>query len=73
MVASGAVPLAEGYKAIDIDAITLLLGMMIIVARCAAGRADRPRSANDLSGRRKATAGYAAGAASSSMNAAPAC
>jgi hypothetical protein len=32
MVASGVLPLADAYKAIDIDTITLLLGMMIIVA-----------------------------------------
>jgi Na+/H+ antiporter NhaD/arsenite permease-like protein len=32
MVASGALPLAEAYKAVDLDTITLLLGMMIVVA-----------------------------------------
>jgi Na+/H+ antiporter NhaD/arsenite permease-like protein len=32
MVASGAMPLADAYRAIDIDTITLLLGMMIVVA-----------------------------------------
>ena len=32
MVASGALPLEEAYRAIDLDTITLLLGMMIIVA-----------------------------------------
>ena len=32
MVASGALPLEEAYKAIDLDTITLLLGMMIVVA-----------------------------------------
>jgi di/tricarboxylate transporter len=32
MVASGALPLEEAYKAIDFDTITLLLGMMIVVA-----------------------------------------
>jgi Na+/H+ antiporter NhaD/arsenite permease-like protein len=32
MVAAGAIPLADAYKAIDLDTITLLLGMMIIVA-----------------------------------------
>ncbi|HKD75050.1 MAG TPA: anion transporter, partial [Ktedonobacterales bacterium] len=32
MVASGILPLEDAYKAIDIDTITLLLGMMIIVA-----------------------------------------
>ncbi|MGE4480924.1 anion transporter [Acidocella sp.] len=32
MVASGVLPLAAAYKAIDLDTITLLLGMMIIVA-----------------------------------------
>ena len=32
MVASGAVPLEEAYKAVDLDTLTLLLGMMIIVA-----------------------------------------
>jgi Na+/H+ antiporter NhaD/arsenite permease-like protein len=32
MVASGALPLEDAYKAIDIDTITLLLGMMIVVA-----------------------------------------
>jgi Na+/H+ antiporter NhaD/arsenite permease-like protein len=32
MVVSGVLPLEEAYKAIDIDTITLLLGMMIIVA-----------------------------------------
>jgi Na+/H+ antiporter NhaD/arsenite permease-like protein len=32
MVASGALPLADAYTAIDLDTITLLLGMMIVVA-----------------------------------------
>ena len=32
MVASGAIPLQAAYKAIDIDTLTLLLGMMIVVA-----------------------------------------
>ena len=32
MVASGAMPLEDAYKAIDFDTITLLLGMMIVVA-----------------------------------------
>jgi di/tricarboxylate transporter len=32
MVASGALPLADAYKAVDLDTITLLLGMMIIAA-----------------------------------------
>jgi len=32
MVASGALPVDEAYKAIDLDTITLLLGMMIVVA-----------------------------------------
>ncbi|MGH7042348.1 MAG: anion transporter [Acetobacteraceae bacterium] len=32
MVASGAMPLAAAYRAIDIDTLTLLLGMMIVVA-----------------------------------------
>lgn len=32
MVASGAMPLEDAYKAIDLDTITLLLGMMIVVA-----------------------------------------
>jgi Na+/H+ antiporter NhaD/arsenite permease-like protein len=32
MVASGALPLDEAYRAIDLDTITLLLGMMIVVA-----------------------------------------
>jgi hypothetical protein len=32
MVASGALPLAEAYKAVDLDTLTLLLGMMIVVA-----------------------------------------
>jgi Na+/H+ antiporter NhaD/arsenite permease-like protein len=32
MVASGALPLADAYAAIDLDTITLLLGMMIVVA-----------------------------------------
>ena len=32
MVASGALPLEDAYKAVDLDAITLLLGMMIVVA-----------------------------------------
>jgi Na+/H+ antiporter NhaD/arsenite permease-like protein len=32
MVASGVLPLDDAYRAIDIDTITLLLGMMIIVA-----------------------------------------
>jgi Na+/H+ antiporter NhaD/arsenite permease-like protein len=32
MVASGALPLDEAYKAVDLDTLTLLLGMMILVA-----------------------------------------
>jgi di/tricarboxylate transporter len=32
MVAGGALPLAEAYKAVDLDTLTLLLGMMIVVA-----------------------------------------
>ena len=32
MVAAGALPLEDAYKAIDLDTITLLLGMMIVVA-----------------------------------------
>ena len=32
MVAAGALPLADAYNAIDLDTITLLLGMMIVVA-----------------------------------------
>lgn len=32
MTASGALPLADAYAAIDLDTITLLLGMMIVVA-----------------------------------------
>ncbi len=32
MVASGALPLKDAYKAVDLDTITLLLGMMIVVA-----------------------------------------
>jgi Na+/H+ antiporter NhaD/arsenite permease-like protein len=32
MVASGALPLHEAYKAVDLDTLTLLLGMMILVA-----------------------------------------
>jgi Na+/H+ antiporter NhaD/arsenite permease-like protein len=32
MVACGAMPLEDAYKAIDLDTITLLLGMMIVVA-----------------------------------------
>lgn len=32
MVASGVLPLEDAYKAIDLDTITLLLGMMIVVA-----------------------------------------
>ncbi len=32
MVASGALPLDEAYRAIDLDTLTVLLGMMIIVA-----------------------------------------
>src|SRR6202163_4104595 len=31
MVASGALPLEDAYKAVDLDTITLLLGMMIVV------------------------------------------
>ncbi len=54
MVASGALPLEQAYRAIDIDTITLLLGMMILVANLrlsgffalatdwVAGRARRP-------------------------------
>jgi hypothetical protein len=34
MVASGALPLEDAYKAVDLDTITLLLGMMIVVAIC---------------------------------------
>ena len=32
MVASGALPLEDAYKAVDLDTIMLLLGMMIVVA-----------------------------------------
>jgi len=32
MVVSGALPLADAYKAVDLDTLTLLLGMMIVVA-----------------------------------------
>ena len=32
MVASGALPLHEAYQAVDLDTLTLLLGMMILVA-----------------------------------------
>ncbi len=32
MVASGALPLEDAYRAIDLDTIILLLGMMIVVA-----------------------------------------
>jgi Na+/H+ antiporter NhaD/arsenite permease-like protein len=32
MVAGGALPLADAYKAVDLDTLTLLLGMMIVVA-----------------------------------------
>jgi Na+/H+ antiporter NhaD/arsenite permease-like protein len=32
MVAAGALPLADAYKAVDLDTLTLLLGMMIVVA-----------------------------------------
>ncbi|MFI4947880.1 MAG: anion transporter [Alphaproteobacteria bacterium] len=32
MVASGALPIGDAYRAIDLDTITLLLGMMIVVA-----------------------------------------
>jgi Na+/H+ antiporter NhaD/arsenite permease-like protein len=32
MVASGALPLDEAYKAVDLDTLTLLLGVMIVVA-----------------------------------------
>jgi Na+/H+ antiporter NhaD/arsenite permease-like protein len=32
MVASGALPLEDAYKAVDLDTIALLLGMMIVVA-----------------------------------------
>ena len=32
MVAGGALPLADAYRAIDLDTLTLLLGMMIVVA-----------------------------------------
>jgi Na+/H+ antiporter NhaD/arsenite permease-like protein len=32
MVAAGALPLKDAYRAIDLDTITLLLGMMIVVA-----------------------------------------
>jgi Na+/H+ antiporter NhaD/arsenite permease-like protein len=32
MVACGALPLDEAYKAVDLDTLTLLLGMMILVA-----------------------------------------
>jgi Na+/H+ antiporter NhaD/arsenite permease-like protein len=32
MIAGGALPLADAYRAIDLDTLTLLLGMMIVVA-----------------------------------------
>jgi Na+/H+ antiporter NhaD/arsenite permease-like protein len=32
MVAAGVIPLKDAYRAIDLDTITLLLGMMIVVA-----------------------------------------
>src|ERR1700732_2862759 len=32
MVAGGALPLGDAYKAVDLDTLTLLLGMMIVVA-----------------------------------------
>src|SRR5947207_2202489 len=32
MVACGALPLTEAYRAVDLDTLTLLLGMMIVVA-----------------------------------------
>jgi Na+/H+ antiporter NhaD/arsenite permease-like protein len=32
MVGSGALPLADAYQAVDLDTLTLLLGMMIVVA-----------------------------------------
>jgi Na+/H+ antiporter NhaD/arsenite permease-like protein len=32
MVAGGALPLADAYRAVDLDTLTLLLGMMIVVA-----------------------------------------
>jgi Na+/H+ antiporter NhaD/arsenite permease-like protein len=32
MVAGGALPLVDAYKAVDLDTLTLLLGMMIVVA-----------------------------------------
>jgi Na+/H+ antiporter NhaD/arsenite permease-like protein len=32
MVACGALPLDEAYRAVDLDTLTLLLGMMILVA-----------------------------------------
>src|SRR5438132_4453892 len=32
MVAGGALPLTDAYKAVDLDTLTLLLGMMIVVA-----------------------------------------
>ena len=32
MVACGALPLDDAYKAVDLDTLTLLLGMMIVVA-----------------------------------------
>ena len=32
MVASGALPIEDAYRAVDLDTITLLLGMMIVVA-----------------------------------------
>src|SRR5258705_12570450 len=32
MVAGGALPLEDAYKAVDLDTLTLLLGMMIVVA-----------------------------------------
>src|SRR5712671_47786 len=54
MVACGAIPLADAYRAIDLDTLTLLFGMMIVVANLrlagfftaasawAIGRARRP-------------------------------
>jgi len=32
MVAGGALPLEDAYKAVELDTLTLLLGMMIVVA-----------------------------------------
>jgi Na+/H+ antiporter NhaD/arsenite permease-like protein len=45
MVAGGALPLAKAYKAVDLDTLTLLLGMMIVVPISAPPASSHRRAA----------------------------